>query len=297
MQRIILPIAYEFDPDLVLVSAGFDAAVGDPLGGCRVTPEAFGHFTAWLAALAGGRCVVCLEGGYNVESVAMAMVMCAKALLGDPLPALQTAHAGRAAPAPAPARSGAVALSAAAQSCVQTLHEVWSVQAEHWQALRGWHVRVPEKYAPEAAAGAAAETAASVDGLASALGAIDLNTAAAAAVEVAEKQDTEDNEDNEDNGDEDDGDEAGGAVGGGSAAVAVAAVGASAPGSSRQAPPVRTLSSFLAENLHEFQTTEMYAVYPRRDCPHLRTLPAAEDGGKIGECSGGRSLDICLECG
>lgn len=33
MQNLILPVAYEFCPELVLVSAGFDAAVGDPLGG------------------------------------------------------------------------------------------------------------------------------------------------------------------------------------------------------------------------------------------------------------------------
>lgn len=33
MQNIILPVAYEFCPELILVSAGFDAAVGDPLGG------------------------------------------------------------------------------------------------------------------------------------------------------------------------------------------------------------------------------------------------------------------------
>jgi len=31
--HIVLPIAYQFNPELVLVSAGFDAAVGDPLGG------------------------------------------------------------------------------------------------------------------------------------------------------------------------------------------------------------------------------------------------------------------------
>lgn len=31
--QIVLPIAYQFSPELVLVSAGFDAAVGDPLGG------------------------------------------------------------------------------------------------------------------------------------------------------------------------------------------------------------------------------------------------------------------------
>ena len=33
MTQVIMPIAYQFDPDLVLVSAGFDAAVNDPLGG------------------------------------------------------------------------------------------------------------------------------------------------------------------------------------------------------------------------------------------------------------------------
>jgi hypothetical protein len=37
--EVLLPIAREFDPDLVLVSAGFDAAAGDPLGGCEVSPE------------------------------------------------------------------------------------------------------------------------------------------------------------------------------------------------------------------------------------------------------------------
>lgn len=31
--QVVLPIAYEYDPELVLVSAGFDAAIGDPLGG------------------------------------------------------------------------------------------------------------------------------------------------------------------------------------------------------------------------------------------------------------------------
>ena len=34
--NVILPVAYQFDPDLVLVSAGFDAARGDPLGFCKV---------------------------------------------------------------------------------------------------------------------------------------------------------------------------------------------------------------------------------------------------------------------
>ena len=44
-QSIVLPIAYEFDPQLVLVSAGFDAAKGDPLGGYRLSPGMYGHMT------------------------------------------------------------------------------------------------------------------------------------------------------------------------------------------------------------------------------------------------------------
>jgi histone deacetylase 6 len=58
-----MPIAYEFAPELVLVSAGFDAARGDPLGGYNVTPYGFALMTYQLAALAGGRILLALEGG------------------------------------------------------------------------------------------------------------------------------------------------------------------------------------------------------------------------------------------
>jgi hypothetical protein len=43
------------------VSAGFDAAEGDALGQCLVTPPAYGHMTHMLCALAGGKVVVALE--------------------------------------------------------------------------------------------------------------------------------------------------------------------------------------------------------------------------------------------
>ncbi|CAD6242189.1 GSCOCG00009441001-RA-CDS, partial [Cotesia congregata] len=84
-QQIIMPIAYQFNPELILVSAGFDACVGDPLGGYSVSPVAYGHFTHWLSSLANGRLILVLEGGYNVNSISYAMTMCTKALLGDPL--------------------------------------------------------------------------------------------------------------------------------------------------------------------------------------------------------------------
>uniref|UniRef100_A0A182T2E2 Histone deacetylase n=1 Tax=Anopheles maculatus TaxID=74869 RepID=A0A182T2E2_9DIPT len=124
-QSVILPIAYEFDPELVLVSAGFDAAIGDPLGGCRVTPEAYGHFTHWLSALAGGRIVVCLEGGYNVNSISHAMAMCTKALLGDPLPMLLPPAVSRTSNTTSPTNA----------SCAETLRNVLTVQQKYWGSL------------------------------------------------------------------------------------------------------------------------------------------------------------------
>ncbi|XP_050554473.1 histone deacetylase 6 isoform X1 [Spodoptera frugiperda] len=83
--QVILPIAYAYNPQLVIVSAGFDACVGDPLGGCKVTPECYGRMTQLLRGLAGGRVVLCLEGGYNITSISYCMAMCTKALLGDPI--------------------------------------------------------------------------------------------------------------------------------------------------------------------------------------------------------------------
>ncbi|XP_034945547.1 histone deacetylase 6 isoform X2 [Chelonus insularis] len=87
-QQVVLPIAYQFNPELVLISAGFDACKGDPLGGYTVSPAAYGYFTQWLSSLANGRLILVLEGGYNINSISYAMTMCTKTLLGDPLPYL-----------------------------------------------------------------------------------------------------------------------------------------------------------------------------------------------------------------
>lgn len=87
--HVIMPIATSFAPDLVLVSAGFDSADGDPLGGCSVSPAGFAHMTGMLKSLARGRMVLCLEGGYNLRSIAHSMEACVRVLLGDtPMPPL-----------------------------------------------------------------------------------------------------------------------------------------------------------------------------------------------------------------
>ncbi|KAH9883138.1 hypothetical protein J1614_000508 [Plenodomus biglobosus] len=83
-QEVIMPIATEFDPDLVIISAGFDAAEGDLLGGCFVTPACYGHMTHMLMRLAKGKLVVCLEGGYNLRSIARSALAVTRVLMLEP---------------------------------------------------------------------------------------------------------------------------------------------------------------------------------------------------------------------
>lgn len=66
-EKLLMPVAEKFNPDIVLVSAGFDAARGD-MGECDVTPECFARLARRLQTLANGKVVCALEGGY-VRSV------------------------------------------------------------------------------------------------------------------------------------------------------------------------------------------------------------------------------------
>ncbi|XP_023225860.1 histone deacetylase 4-like isoform X3 [Centruroides sculpturatus] len=64
-RTIVMPIAKDFDPDIVLVASGFDAAYGHPapLGGYNITAACFGNMTKQLMQLANGKVVLALEGG------------------------------------------------------------------------------------------------------------------------------------------------------------------------------------------------------------------------------------------
>lgn len=76
--------AAAFDPGLVLISAGFDAAAGDPLGGFTLREEHFCRLTSELERLtrssAGGRLVSALEGGYNPKELGRNVVAHIEAL-------------------------------------------------------------------------------------------------------------------------------------------------------------------------------------------------------------------------
>ena len=72
-QDIVVPAAEKFQPDWILVSAGFDPHRRDPLGGMNVTEEGFGAMAGLLLALAnrfaGGRIAFLLEGGYDLAGL------------------------------------------------------------------------------------------------------------------------------------------------------------------------------------------------------------------------------------
>ena len=81
-KSLVLPLRETFKPDLIIVSAGFDAAVGDDLGGCHVTPRCYGELTRLLSAITPHVALV-LEGGYNLRSISQSAVECVKALLNN----------------------------------------------------------------------------------------------------------------------------------------------------------------------------------------------------------------------
>jgi acetoin utilization deacetylase AcuC-like enzyme len=72
-ESILKPIALEFDPELVLVSAGFDIHGNDPLGGMQVTPEGFAALTRSIMDIAmkccEGKVAITLEGGYDLKGL------------------------------------------------------------------------------------------------------------------------------------------------------------------------------------------------------------------------------------
>lgn len=84
--RCLLPIATAFAPDLVVVAAGFDAGAGDPLGECKLTPRMFALMTYMVRAFANGRCVLALEGGYNIDTLCSGTEACVRVLLHEPVP-------------------------------------------------------------------------------------------------------------------------------------------------------------------------------------------------------------------
>uniref|UniRef100_A0A8C7I437 Histone deacetylase 10 n=1 Tax=Oncorhynchus kisutch TaxID=8019 RepID=A0A8C7I437_ONCKI len=115
--HVLLPIAYEFSPDLVFVCAGFDSAIGDPEGHMCATPDIFAHLTHLLKSLAGGKLCAVLEGGYNLTSLAQSVCQTVQTLLGDPAP--QTSE-----------------LNGPCESALESIQCVRSAHKPYWACLK-----------------------------------------------------------------------------------------------------------------------------------------------------------------
>ncbi|KAF9671418.1 hypothetical protein SADUNF_Sadunf12G0045600 [Salix dunnii] len=119
--------ATEFAPDFTIISAGFDAARGDPLGCCDVTPAGYSKMTDMLYTLSGGKLLVILEGGYNLRSISSSATSVIKVLLGEgPVSELGNI---------APSRAG-----------LQTVLEVMKIQMNFWPSLGSSYAKLQSQW-------------------------------------------------------------------------------------------------------------------------------------------------------
>lgn len=86
--EVIVPCAQRFKPDIILVSAGYDGHVLDPLASLQFTTGTYYMLAANIKQLArelcGGRCVFFLEGGYNLQSLSYSVADSFRAFLDEP---------------------------------------------------------------------------------------------------------------------------------------------------------------------------------------------------------------------
>jgi acetoin utilization deacetylase AcuC-like enzyme len=120
-ERILLPIGRQFQPGLILISAGFDTYYEDPLGAMMVTPKGFARLTRLVMELAHAVCrdrlLLVLEGGYHLEGLRQSVRAVLQELTGRSLlTPEETREDGR--------------------PDLPVVQRVWSVQGNYWKRDR-----------------------------------------------------------------------------------------------------------------------------------------------------------------
>lgn len=120
-RSIVMPISREFCPEIVMVSAGFDASLGHPapLGGYSLSPACFGHMTRELMSLCEERVVLVLEGGYELAPLSLCASQCLKALLHLPMDEISSGEMNK----------------LPCQQAIHALQTTFSYQAPYWPCL------------------------------------------------------------------------------------------------------------------------------------------------------------------
>ncbi len=83
---LVVPLAHAFEPQLVLISAGYDAHYNDPLASCYVTEEGFAGMAALMSDVSdelGAPLGCVLEGGYDIQALSRSVIATMEALVGE----------------------------------------------------------------------------------------------------------------------------------------------------------------------------------------------------------------------
>ena len=117
--KILKPIALEYRPELVLVSAGFDPYFKDPLGGMKITGAGFGGLMDIVKTIAedtcSGKVLLTLEGGYNPDGLRDGVDAVLQSLLGRPRRPVETN---------------------ASPASEQVIRQITAIQKKFWKSLR-----------------------------------------------------------------------------------------------------------------------------------------------------------------
>jgi acetoin utilization deacetylase AcuC-like enzyme len=96
---ILMPVAMEYGPELVLVSAGFDIHRNDPLGGMLVTERGFAALTRCILEIAraacGGKVVMAIEGGYDLKALQDSIKAVLLEMTGDTTTCIEEGRTGQ----------------------------------------------------------------------------------------------------------------------------------------------------------------------------------------------------------
>uniref|UniRef100_A0A915BAW3 histone deacetylase n=1 Tax=Parascaris univalens TaxID=6257 RepID=A0A915BAW3_PARUN len=130
--KVVMPIAYEYSPQLVIVSSGFDAAYGDILGGYELSAQCYAQLTYQLGALAKGRIIIALEGGYSLTVLQDCAEAVVRTLLDRCLPLVS----------PVPLSCTKTSRSVVRRSAWETIRRVCLHQSHYWACLKGLQVKL-----------------------------------------------------------------------------------------------------------------------------------------------------------
>jgi acetoin utilization deacetylase AcuC-like enzyme len=136
--QIVMPVCLEYQPDLILLSAGYDAHQLDPLGQQQITTSGFALLSQKLldlSNLTGAKVVSFLEGGYNKRALADSVVATLRVLSAETPGRLDEVHASYSATATSP-RLKPLSTDQSPAAVDEQIEKVQKHFAQYWRSLR-----------------------------------------------------------------------------------------------------------------------------------------------------------------